>query len=76
MKANTAPMTNATTGASPAELLIPDAMDAALRTLRRNIAAFGAVYPDDTTVDDRYRPRTAGGRTRPTRPATAMIVAR
>ncbi len=61
MKANTAPMTNATTGASPAELLIPDAMDAALRTLRRNIAAFGAVYPDDTTVDDRYRPRTARG---------------
>lgn len=35
---------------------IPDALD----TIRRNIAAFGDVYPDDTTSDGRYRPRPAG----------------
>lgn len=48
-------MTNVTT----ADLLVPDAVAAALKTLRRNIAAFGAAYPDDTTADGRYLPRTA-----------------
>ncbi|MBK7819970.1 MAG: glycoside hydrolase family 88 protein [Tessaracoccus sp.] len=54
-------MTNATTGHAPADLLVPDAVDAALRTLRRNIAAFGAVYPDDTTAEGRYLPRSPRG---------------
>ncbi|GIE82271.1 glycosyl hydrolase [Actinoplanes philippinensis] len=35
------------------------AVTAALRTLDANIAEFGERYPDDTTVDDRYRPRPA-----------------
>lgn len=32
---------------------------AALATVRRNIDAFGATYPDDTTRDGRYEPRAA-----------------
>jgi unsaturated chondroitin disaccharide hydrolase len=35
------------------------ATTAALETVRRNIAAFGADYPDDTTRDGRYEPRPA-----------------
>ncbi|MFC4072918.1 glycoside hydrolase family 88 protein [Actinoplanes subglobosus] len=35
------------------------AVTAALRTIDANIAEFGDRYPDDTTVDDRYRPRPA-----------------
>lgn len=35
------------------------AVSAALRTIDANIAEFGDRYPDDTTVDDRYRPRPA-----------------
>jgi unsaturated chondroitin disaccharide hydrolase len=35
------------------------AIASALTTVRRNIAAFGAAYPDDTTTEDRYRLRRA-----------------
>jgi len=35
------------------------AVDAALATIRRNIAAFGDAYPDDTTHDGRYPARPA-----------------
>jgi unsaturated chondroitin disaccharide hydrolase len=35
------------------------AIDAALATVRSNIASFGALYPDDTTVDGRYELRPA-----------------
>ncbi|WP_265521128.1 glycoside hydrolase family 88 protein [Oerskovia flava] len=35
------------------------AVDAALTTVRRNIATFGSRYPDDTTTDGRYLPRPA-----------------
>lgn len=35
------------------------AIDAALATIRRNIARFGDSYPDDTTRDDRYTLRPA-----------------
>lgn len=35
------------------------AVDAALATVRRNIAAFGDRYPDDTTRDGLYPPRPA-----------------
>lgn len=38
---------------------LPRAIDAALATVRRNIAAFGAQYPDDTTSSGRYRLRPA-----------------
>ncbi len=37
------------------------AIAGALSTIRRNIETFGALYPDDTTVDDRYRLRPASG---------------
>lgn len=40
---------------------VDDAIDAALSTIRRNIATFGAGYPDDTTTDDRYELRPAEG---------------
>ncbi|KQQ05533.1 MULTISPECIES: glycoside hydrolase family 88 protein [unclassified Rathayibacter] len=39
----------------------PAALEAALHTVRRNMAAWGASYPDDTTVDGRYLPRPAAG---------------
>ncbi|MHA7134833.1 glycoside hydrolase family 88 protein [Oerskovia turbata] len=35
------------------------ALHAALVTVRRNVAAFGDAYPDDTTHDGRYAPRAA-----------------
>jgi unsaturated chondroitin disaccharide hydrolase len=38
---------------------VDDAIADALSTIRRNIAKFGAAYPDDTTVDDRYELRPA-----------------
>ncbi|MBO1751308.1 glycoside hydrolase family 88 protein [Actinotalea sp. BY-33] len=38
------------------------AVDAAIATVRRNIAAFGRRYPDDTTTDGRYLPRPATDR--------------
>jgi unsaturated chondroitin disaccharide hydrolase len=37
------------------------AIEAALGTLRRNLAHFGALYPDDTTDGDRYPVRPADG---------------
>src|SRR4051794_38462504 len=37
------------------------ALAGALSTVRRNIAAFGDLYPDDTTRDDRYPLRPAEG---------------
>jgi unsaturated chondroitin disaccharide hydrolase len=37
------------------------AITAALSTIRRNIATFGASFPGDTTVDDRYQLRPAEG---------------
>jgi len=40
---------------------VDDAIADALSTIRRNIAKFGAAYPDDTTVDDRYEQRPAEG---------------
>lgn len=40
---------------------IDAALAAAIRTVRANIAAFGTAYPDDTTTDDRYRPRQREG---------------
>lgn len=43
----------------PALAVVPRAIDDALATLRRNIAAFGAAYPDDTTAAGRYLPRPA-----------------
>lgn len=39
--------------------LLQSALARALRTVRANIEPFSDVYPDDTTVDGRYRPRTA-----------------
>lgn len=33
------------------------AVQEAVATVRRNISAFGELYPGDTTVDQRYRPR-------------------
>ena len=38
------------------------AVTAALRTIDANLAEFGDRYPDDTTVDDRYRLRQGTGR--------------
>lgn len=38
---------------------VDDAIADALSTIRRNIVKFGAAYPDDTTVDDRYELRPA-----------------
>ncbi len=35
------------------------ALDAAIATVRRNIATFGDSYPDDTTRDGRYPLRPA-----------------
>lgn len=53
------------TSTSPAEGRIPadtdHAIAAALDTVRRNIAAFGDDYPDDTTLDGRYPVRPAEG---------------
>ena len=37
------------------------AVAAALRTIGANIAEFGDRYPGDTTVDNRYRLRSAAG---------------
>ncbi|QIK84687.1 glycoside hydrolase family 88 protein [Sanguibacter sp. HDW7] len=38
---------------------LDSAVDAAVATVRANIARFGATYPDDTTTDGWYRPRPA-----------------
>lgn len=40
---------------------IDTAIAAALSTVRRNIAAYGDLYPDDTTRGDRYELRPAAG---------------
>jgi unsaturated chondroitin disaccharide hydrolase len=50
----TSPITQGTI-ASAADL----ALDAALKTVRRNIASFGDDYPDDTTTHNRYELRPA-----------------
>ncbi|WP_243075503.1 glycoside hydrolase family 88 protein [Microbacterium sp. SS28] len=42
-------------------LAVDSALAGALSTVRRNIAAFGDLYPDDTTRDDRYPLRPAAG---------------
>lgn len=51
------------TRATPSHLVdgIDAAIAAALSTVRRNIATFGAQYPGDTTADDRYELRPAEG---------------
>lgn len=40
---------------------VAQALSAAVGTVRRNITAFGDLYPDDTTTDGRYLPRPAAG---------------
>ena len=40
---------------------VESALAGALSTVRRNIAEFGDLYPDDTTRDDRYPLRPAAG---------------
>lgn len=44
---------------APASTTVENALAAATETVRRNIAAFGAAYPDDTTADGRYPLRPA-----------------
>ncbi|MFC8680678.1 glycoside hydrolase family 88 protein [Microbacterium ureisolvens] len=62
---STSPVSGTT--ATPADPLVDVDVDvdaaiaAAVSTVRRNIATFGPAYPDDTTVDDRYRQRPAHG---------------
>ncbi|MET0956790.1 MAG: glycoside hydrolase family 88 protein [Cryobacterium sp.] len=50
----TTPLTPGTTATS-----VDTAIAAALQTVLRNSATFGAGYPDDTTTDGRYLPRPA-----------------
>lgn len=52
--------TNSAAQGAPAAT-IDAAVTAALETVRRNISAFGAAYPEDTTADDRYPLRAAAG---------------
>lgn len=47
-------------GATVSAIDARSAIEAALRTVRRNIEAWGPSYPDDTTRDGRYLPRPAG----------------
>ena len=47
-------MTQPSTGQPPADPAVSAAISAALATVRRNIAAFGDQYPDDTTLAGRY----------------------
>jgi unsaturated chondroitin disaccharide hydrolase len=51
--------TSPASGTRPSQ--VDDAIADALSTIRRNIATFGAAYPDDTTVDDRYELRPSEG---------------
>lgn len=44
---------------APASTTVENALAAATETVRRNIVAFGAAYPDDTTTDGRYLLRPA-----------------
>ncbi|PPG33513.1 glycoside hydrolase family 88 protein [Pseudoclavibacter sp. RFBB5] len=44
---------------APASTTVENALAAATDTVRRNIEAFGAAYPDDTTSDNRYLLRPA-----------------
>ncbi|PPF43632.1 glucuronyl hydrolase [Pseudoclavibacter sp. AY1F1] len=44
---------------APASTTVENALAAATDTVRRNIEAFGAAYPDDTTSDGRYLLRPA-----------------
>lgn len=48
---------------APASTSVENALAAATDTVRRNIEAFGAAYPDDTTSDNKY----------PLRPATDLF---
>ena len=52
-------MTQLSTGGPLADLTVQAAVDAALATVRRNITAFGASYPDDTTLNGKYPLRKA-----------------
>ena len=69
-------MTSPSTQGTTASAAVPDAdasaeialdtafsaaREAALATVRRNIASFGDNYPDDTTTNDRYELRPAAG---------------
>ena len=47
------------TGLQTSAVDLDRAIASALATVGRNIPAFGAAYPDDTTADDRYRLRPA-----------------
>ena len=53
-------VTTPSTPPAPSEE-ISAAVDAAVATVRRNIAAFGAAYPDDTTRAGRYPLRPSDG---------------
>ncbi|WP_424464600.1 glycoside hydrolase family 88 protein [Pseudoclavibacter helvolus] len=44
---------------APASTTVENALATATNTVRRNIDAFGAAYPDDTTTDGRYLLRPA-----------------
>lgn len=53
-------MTSTTPALASDNPILAGALAKALETVRRNIAAFGDSYPDDTTSDGRYLPRPAG----------------
>jgi unsaturated chondroitin disaccharide hydrolase len=53
-------MTSTTPALAPDDPTLATALGRSLETIRRNIAAFGDGYPDDTTRDGRYLPRPAG----------------
>jgi unsaturated chondroitin disaccharide hydrolase len=57
---STSPATG-TSAAGSARPPLDTAIEAALSTVRRNIARFGGAFPGDTTVDDRYELRPAEG---------------
>ena len=54
-------MTSTPPAQGTSAVAIERAVAAALETVRRNIAAFGDSYPDDTTTDGRYPLRPAAG---------------
>lgn len=58
---STSPVSGTTATSADSSVAIDAAIDAALSTVRRNIATFGGAYPGDTTVDDRYELRAAEG---------------
>ncbi|MCT9821321.1 glycoside hydrolase family 88 protein [Microbacterium sp. W1N] len=54
-------MTSTQPSGATTETRVDGAIADVLTTLRRNIAAFGVTYPDDTTAGDRYPLRPAAG---------------